>query len=202
MNKTIEEKVNEALQSINLEERNEAIVYASERLKYPSKKIAELTRLTIATIKTYVKKFINLLERAIKRFEEVVNAIIETVSEKPLYFTYIIDYYSNKELTNKLALKVGKTAREVDQRNEENEKRYADIYRVNKVFGKVRKVFAFESENDALIFEDTLRDFYTRKKGVIFVPNDRFLNVEYNEEELKADKKVNAILNLLSLVEA
>ncbi len=202
MTNTLEERVNNALQSYNLEERNEAIVYASERLNYPSKKIAELTRLTIATIKIYVKKFINLLEKAIRRFEQVVNEIIESISEKKAYFTYIIDYYSNKELTNKLALKVGKTAREVDVRNEENEKTYAYTYNVDKVFGKVRKVYAFETEQDALIFEDTLRDFYARQENAIYIPNDRFINVEFNEEKLNADKKVNIILSTLTLIKA
>lgn len=202
MTNTLEERVNNALQSYNLEERNEAIVYASERLNYSSKKIAELTRLTIATIKIYVKKFINLLEKAIRRFEQVVNEIIESISEKKAYFTYIIDYYSNKELTNKLALKVGKTAREVDVRNEENEKTYAYTYKVDKVFGKVRKVYAFETEQDALIFEDTLRDFYARQENAIYVPNDRFINVEFNEEKLNADKKVNIILSTLTLIKA
>jgi len=196
----IEEKVNEALKSVNLEERNEAIIYANKMLNYSNSKIAELTRLTIATIKIYVKKFINLLEKAIKRFEKVVNEIIESLSEKKLAYTYIIDYYADQELKIKLALKVGKTIQGVDVRNEQNEKTYADIYKVNKVYGKVRKIFAFENERDAEIFEDTLRDFYSRKENSIFIPNDRFINTDFNEEELKADKKVNAILNVLSLV--
>ena len=181
---TTEEKVNEALMCENLEIRNEAIVYASKKLNYKNSKIAEITLLTTGTIRNYVKKFIHLLQKAVKRFETIVVNWVK----KPT--TYIIEFYEDEEMTKLLFLKIGKT-KNLNQRLVSLKGGYKKTYGTEKIYAAVRKIYQFEDENDALSFENELRKFYQSKEESVYIKNDRFKNVRYNEKELETNQRLN-----------
>lgn len=191
----IETVINEALQQENLEIRNEAIVYASKKLNYRNSKIAKLTQLATSTIRAYVKKFINLLQKAIERFEKIIVKYIVRPT------TYIIMFYEDAEKTKPLFLKIGKTTN-LNNRHKALVNYYKKSYDLNNVYCDVKKIYQFEEEDDALTFENELRKFYKAKENSIYIKNDRFENVEFDETELKEDKRLNTFLNLLSTVYA
>ena len=191
----IETVINEALQNENLEIRNEAIVYASKKMNYKNSKIAQITRLATSTIRTYVKKFIDLLEKAIKRFEKIITKYLV----KPT--TYIIEFYEDEELTKPMFLKVGKTAN-LNNRHKQLKDYYKKSCKVENVYPLVKKIYQFEDEEDALTFENELRKFYKAKENSIFIKNDRFKNVKFDEKELNENERLNTFLGLLSTVYA
>ena len=179
----------------NLEIRNEAIVYASNRLNYRNSKIAKITSLAVSTIRTYVKKFFYLLEKAIERFEKIIVKYLV----KPT--TYIIEFYADEERTKPLFLKIGKTVN-LNQRLKSLKNGYKKSYNIEMVYPVVKKVYQFEEEDDALTFENELRKFYKAKKNATYIKNDRFLNVSFDEKELKENARLNKALDFLSTVYA
>ncbi len=191
----IETVINEALMNTNLEIRNEAIVYASNRLNYRNSKIAKITSLAVSTIRTYVKKFFYLLEKAIERFEKIIVKYLV----KPT--TYIIEFYADEERTKPLFLKIGKTVN-LNQRLKSLKNGYKKSYNIEMVYPVVKKVYQFEEEDDALTFENELRKFYKAKKNATYIKNDRFLNVSFDEKELKENARLNKALDFLSTVYA
>lgn len=191
----IEMVINEALTNTNLEIRNEAIVYASNRLNYKNSKIAQITSLAVSTIRTYVKKFFYLLEKAIERFEKIIVKYLVRPT------TYIIEFYADEERTKPLFLKIGKTVN-LNQRLKSLKNGYKKSYNIEMVYPVVKKVYQFEEEDDALTFENELRKFYKAKKNVTYIKNDRFLNVSFDEKELKENARLNKALDFLSTVYA
>ena len=189
---TIEERINEALaERDNLELRNEAIVYASERLKYSNRKLADLTELAIGTIRIYIKKFIHLLEKAIERFESVILDITKCPT------TYIMEFFTDRAKNRFICLKVGKTDY-LDKRENQLISEYKKKYNLDNIYVEVKKVFLFEDSDDALTFENELRKFYKKKKNARFIPNDRFEGVRYNQEEIENNVRLNEMLKMLS----
>lgn len=191
----IEMVINEALTNTNLEIRNEAIVYASNRLNYKNSKIAKITSLAVSTIRTYVKKFFYLLEKAIERFEKIIVKYLVRPT------TYIIEFYADEERTKPLFLKIGKTVN-LNQRLKSLKNGYKKSYNIEMVYPVVKKVYQFEEEDDALTFENELRKFYKSKKNATYIKNDRFLNISFDEKELKENARLNKALDFLSTVYA
>jgi len=191
----IETVINEALMNTNLEIRNEAIVYASNRLNYRNSKIAQITSLAVSTVRAYVKKFFYLLEKAIERFEKIIVKYLVRPT------TYIIEFYADEERTKPLFLKIGKTVN-LNQRLKSLKNGYKKSYNIEMVYPVVKKVYQFEEEDDALTFENELRKFYKAKKNATYIKNDRFLNISFDEKELKENVRLNKALDFLSTVYA
>ena len=143
--------------------------------------------MAVSTIETYIKKFINLLERAIARFEKIVKKFVK----KPA--TYIVEFYKDKELTDFAVLKVGTTERSFNVREKELVKSYKNL------FPSLKKIYFFEEEDDALIFESALRKFYKKKPNSKFIRNDRFENIRFDEKELEESEELQKQLKMLSL---
>ena len=61
---------------------------------------------------------------------------------------------------------------------------------------EVMHVFECETEDDALTMENVLRKFYKAKANSIFVPNDRFENIEFNKEEIENNSIIQSQYNL------
>ena len=194
-----------------MEERNCQIIYLYHILKWTPKKIGQLVGLANTTISGYVRKFKDLLSKAIELFEGKVVEIKQEIKTKAKnlsnrYVTfecehkvgdcaYIIEYYdSNKEF---VFLKVGMT-NNIERRISEH---LRDYYRkgFDTTYAVVKRLFFGEDEEDALTLENCLRKHYKRIENSGFIKRDRFSNVRYDREELQADIDTMTKINMFAI---
>lgn len=209
MNK-IEQNVREALQNPSTkDERNDAIIYAKEKLMYSNSELCELTGLAISTIRNYVTKFLQFLQRAIDRFEKHVKQALrqvfikdrvtyETKTNKDGCVAYFIEYFRDPEHTDFAFSKIGKTVH-VRQRIKEHlryyEKEYGELYPV------VKRLYYFTNDDDAQTMENMLRKFCKSQADCGFVKLDRFTGIRYNKKSLDNSEMLQKTISLLDYVE-
>ena len=206
----IEQNVREALVNPStLDERNDAIVYAKEKLLYSNREIADLTRLAISTVRNYINKFMCFLQRAINRFEKFVKEEIKQIflKDKVTYETktnqdgcvaYFVEYFRDAEHKDFAFSKIGKSVH-IRQRIKEHlryyEKDYGTLYPV------VKRLYYFTNEDDAQTMENMLRKFCKSQADCGFVKLDRFTNVRYSKKTLDNSELLRNTIALLDYVE-
>lgn len=181
----------------NMERRNAQIVYLND-IGWEEEEIAGLVGLTVATIRRYIIKFADLLEKAKQWFGKVITTISTRAREKfknPYIIyecehhkgdcAYIIEYFDDNK--NFLFLKVGMT-NNIGRRISEHMREYRkDEKYQNITYAKVKNLYYAEDEEDALTLENLLRKHYKKIENNGFIRRDRFSNVRYNIENLKND---------------
>lgn len=154
------------------------VVYLSKRLKLTTKKVAEITGYAISTVKTYARKFVDLLKTATdyfeKPFETVVQILCKNVGKANTEKCYLFKFYDN---TDKLLFsKIGTTTRSIKTRLKEEIKSYRkggfDI-------GKVEICEVINcGELPAEGAESICRAKFIKKYKGTFQKNDRFMEVD------------------------
>ena len=185
------------------ETRNLQIIYLDNILKIAREKIAEITGLAISTIKKYCNKFLDLLDKAkrlfnnglekarLSKLDEKIRWEVEP-TEKPC--GYCIEFYNGKKL---LWLKVGMTERPIRQRIKEHFAYYSKkgFENLNCV---VKKLYEVNSHEMAEIIESALREVYKKNHEDCFIKNDRFKGIAYTGEEQQDER----FLSFLALAQA
>lgn len=170
--------------------RNEWIVYAYQILQLECEDIADKTMLAISTIKTYIRKFAHLLDKAKlifdeiyfvkkerKKYSDMIVSNVDTLdnaNEKCYLFRF---YDENKNL---VCSKVGTTTRKVVQRLKEElrTKTYADCR-----FAIIDRVYDC-GDIPAEGLESRIRAEYIKKYPNSFKKNDRFINTYFDLKEI------------------
>lgn len=146
--------------------------------------IAEITRYTISTIKTYCSKFKNLLEQAKEIFSKrkqkgsYENRITWEVSPNNNPCAYALEFYNGGEY---LWLKVGMTAQDLIERIKQHFKNYGKKYK--ELTCVVKNLYEVETPERAEMLESAMRECYKETDPHAFQRNDRFLGVKYNTLE-------------------
>lgn len=189
----------------NMEVRNAQIVYLAEVCGMTASEIAKFVDLAVSTIRGYIKKFSNLLEKAKQWFGNQGKKVVEKIKEKCnvtdlVTFencvpkkgdcAYIIEYFDSQH--NFLFLKVGMT-NDIIRRTKEHLKYYCKSTRENPngwdaTYAIVKELHFAEDEEDALTLENLFRKHYKNIPDSGFIKRDRFSFVRYNKEELQNDK--------------
>ena len=168
----------------NMEVRNAQIVYMYHELKMYPKEISKYVDLALSTIRNYVRKFIDLLDKAKQWFANSYKYIGE-IKNAPC--AYILEFFNvNNE---KMFLKVGKT-KHIETRISQLLKEY-NAKRV-----EIKQIFYTKTENFAEMVESMLREHYQNVKNCGFVKMDRFTKAIYNFEELKNDYLLQKTLEI------
>ena len=96
-----------------------------------------------------------------------------------------ISYLIYLEKNGNIYLKVGKTSNWYRRKHQYKESGYTVL--------EIIHFFKWETDNQALEFEDVLRDYfkekYRGKKKQVFCPKDRFLNGYVSQKDLRALKR-------------
>ena len=159
------------------------VIYLSEVKKLPPKKISEYVDYAISTIRNYIWKFKDLLSRAIAFFEKGIETIIQ---QKKEFYAYIMYIWSKKKL---MYVKIGYSC-DPKRRAKEHLKKYG----ATEV--ETLKLYSFDNDDDAYTMENILRKYFKNKEGSIFIPRDRFQNVQCTKEDIDfLDSKYNFVLN-------
>lgn len=182
----------------DIEVRNAQIVYLANECKMSAKEIAKYVDLAVSTIKSYIYKFANLLEKAKEFFGEqgkkVANRIKEKCNVKDIVTfdnctpkvgdcAYIIEYFDSQH--NFLFLKVGMT-NNIKRRINEHLRDYSKKG-IDTTYAVVKELHFAEDEEDALTLENLYRKHYKAIANNGFIKRDRFSLVRYNKEELQKD---------------
>ena len=138
--------------------------------------ILKVCRYVRSTIRTYIKKYENMLDEAKKFFKKTWVVIQENIlhkkdfrSRKPHaqdYCAYIIECFKGN---NFKFLKVGKAS---DFEGRMREHLRCKLYDIDGI--RVNHVFNYYTEEQALAQEKNLRSFYQNTKGFTLTRNDRF----------------------------
>lgn len=154
------------------------VVYLSAHLKMAKKKVAEITGYAISTVKTYTRKFIDLLNAAKEYFEKPIALVIQILcgdlgkakNEK----CYLFKFYDNSD--NLLFSKVGTTTRAVKTRLKEEIKAYRKSgFDIGKA--EICKVIDC-GDIPAEGAESFCRAVFIKQFPHTFKKNDRFMNVD------------------------
>ena len=139
---------------------------------FTAEKIAEITKYAISTVKTYIKKFANLLDEAIKLFKKISIKLKQEVVGRTEQ-VYLFKFYFNNHI---VCSKVGTTTRLAEQRMKEELKYYEkhgmkiDDYEICSVIdcGDIPAEGA----------ESYTRAQFIKRFPKAFVKNDRFFDVD------------------------
>jgi len=160
------------------------ILYLKEQLKMAYSEIAEIVGYAVSTVKTYCNKYREQIAEALDLFfyrRKRTPANVEWECEKGengLYSAYVCEIYNND---TRLYLKIGYSAQVVDRMKAHatNKK-----YNSNRVI--VKRVYYFDSEEQALSMENLLRKYYKEKNHEIdFIKKDRFTAQIPTSEDFK-----------------
>lgn len=168
----------------NIEVRNAQIVYMNKILGYTPKKISQYVDLALSTIRNYIRKFADLLEKAKLWFED---SYIYSGEIKNSPCAYILEFFDGNN--KKMFLKVGKT-KHIEIRISQ----LITKYKAKRV--EIKKIFYAKSENFAEMIESMLREHYQNIANCGFIRLDRFTNVNYNDEELKNNSFLQKTLKI------
>lgn len=194
----------------DLEVRNAQIVYLAKECNMKAEEIANYVDLAINTIKTYIRKFAGLLEKAKQWFGEQGKKIITKVKEKCNVTSlvtfenctpkvgncaYIIEYFDSKH--NFVFLKVGMTnniKRRINEHLRDYTKKGFDT-----TYAVVKELHFAEDEEDALTLENLYRKHYKSITNNGFIKKDRFTFVRYNKEDLQNDKELQTRVQMFEV---
>ena len=140
---------------------------------FDPEEIAKYVDYAVSTIKTYIKKFANLLESAKKIFYHItLKTKKEIKGERQI--VYLFKFYdSNNEL---ICSKVGTTTRLVEQRLKEEIKYYRD-HDIDVDHAEICSTFDC-GELPAEGAESQTRAAFIKRYPKAFCKNDRFFNVD------------------------
>lgn len=163
-------------------EKHLQVVYLYHAMNMATKEIAKITDYAVSTVKIYAKKFENLLNEAIKFFKKRISKPIEKK-----HCAYLI---SLKDIKNvNFQTKVGYTGY-FNRRMKQLLRSYSKVADI-----EVIKIYYFEDEDTALMMESAMRKHFKKKTNAIFVPKDRFENIEVTAEDIKKlDEKYEKLL--------
>ena len=162
----------------NIQIKRMQVVYLSAHLKMAKKKVAEITGYAISTVKTYTRKFIDLLSAAKEYFEKpialVIQILCDDLGKAKNEKCYLFKFYDNSDKL--LFSKVGTTTRAVKTRLKEEIKTYRksgfDI-------GKAEICKVIDCGNvPAEGAESFCRAAFIKQFPHTFKKNDRFMNVD------------------------
>ena len=193
----------------NLEVRNAQIVYLAEECGMGASEISKYVDLAVSTIRTYIKKFANLLEKAKEWFGDKAKQLVSKVKEKCNVTdivtyncehhkgdcAYIIEYFDSQH--NFVFLKVGMT-NNIDRRVGEH-LRYYTNRGWDTTYAVVKELHFAEDEEDALTIENCLRKHYKKIDNCGFIKRDRFEFVRYNKEDLQQDNILQEQLKMFAI---
>lgn len=167
--------------------RQAQVIYLKEVLKKEYKEIAEITGYAISTVRSYVKKFFDLLEYAKNIFEEEIAETVKKVRmtkyDKMIdnngldiatpkgEVCYLFEFYDDAK--NLLCSKVGTTKRTVRQRLKEElaSKTYKGMGATHAIVNRVYECGEMPAEG----LESLIRSEYIKKYPKSFKKNDRFI---------------------------
>lgn len=168
--------------------RQAQVIYLHEVLKKCFDEIAEITGYAIATVKSYIKKFADLLDYAKsifgkiknKRRSKYDNAINENgydidIDNKEL--CYLFEFYDSNN--NLVCSKVGTTTRTVRTRLREELKAYS---KMGVTSAKVNRIYDC-GEYPAEGLESLIRSKYIKLYPKAFKKNDRFFDKYFDLAE-------------------
>ena len=166
------------------------LVYLNDN-GFTPEEIAKWTDYAISTIKTYIKKYSELLETAKKTFYHVTQKV-KKVLKSGKQLVYLYKFYGVEEL---ICSKVGTTTRLPEQRLKEEIKYYANhgIAIDHAEICSVIDCGAIPAEGA----ESITRAFFIRKYPEAFCKNDRFFGVDISTRTF--NKVVNDYLSGTSL---
>lgn len=182
----------------NLEVRNAQIVYMAEELEMTPSEIKKYVNLAVSTIKTYIYKFADLIDKAREWFGDKTKQVINKLKEKCGFedtitydnctpkagdCSYIIEYFDSER--NFLFLKVGMT-NNISRRVKEHLKYYVN-HGYDTAYAVVKEIHYAEDEEDALTLENLYRKHYKAIPDCGFIKRDRFATIRYDKEELEQD---------------
>lgn len=165
-------------------------VYLYEVMKYSYEQISEITHYAVSTVKNYVRRFADLLEKAREWFEGKVTKRARTNYTNRIEWNCedIENGANNKELfylirafdenNNLLFSKVGTTTKSTETRMKQH------LYYYNRHNCPVAKIIVdrvFDcGEVPAECFESFFRAYYIKKYKGSFKKNDRFFGIEFD----------------------
>ena len=180
--------------------RNAQIVYLAKEKGLTATEISNYVTLAVSTIKTYIRKFVGLLEQAKEWFEDKIvkiynkNNVVYECEYKKGDCAYIIEYFNS---ANKFVfLKIGMT-NNIQRRVTECIRKYKESYDVT--YAVVKKLYFAKDEEDALTLENLLRQHYKKIADCGFIKRDRFSKIRYNNEELERDIDCNKKMQLFAI---
>lgn len=170
-------------ENLTCEEAHAQIVYLREVKKYGYELIAHITHYAVSTVKTYCRKFRDLLEKAKQIFGMVKNKVRERfhkvyndrVHFEVLYKSqpcaYVIELKNSSNKT--VFLKVGKANDALERfTGILKTAKYAKEYDITHIV--VKELYYCQNEDDALTIENELRKSYKQEYPDAYVRNDRF----------------------------
>lgn len=162
----------------DVETRRCQLVYLKHCKNETWEKISEITNYAISTVKNYVKKFADLLEKAMELFDK--RRCAPKVEGKQL--CYLVKFYDSKGKI--IFSKIGTTTRDINTRIKEHLVYYTE---------KVKRPFDIKSYKlESLIdcgeipaegLESDIRSKFIKKFPREFIKNDRFFGIELSVEE-------------------
>ena len=159
-------------------EKHLQVVYLYSRLRLTAEKVAKITGYAVSTVKTYARKFVDLLKAATEYFEEPFNTVIKvlcpSLGKAKAEKCYLFKFYDNAD--NLLFSKIGTTTRAIKARLKEEIKAYRkggfDI-------GKAEICEVIDcGELPAEGAESICRAEFIRQYKGTFKKNDRFMGVD------------------------
>lgn len=193
----------------NLEVRNAQIVYLAEECGMEANEISKYVDLAVSTIRTYIRKFANLLEKAKEWFGDKAKQLAQKIKEKCNVTdivtyncehhkgdcAYIIEYFDSQH--NFVFLKVGMT-NNINRRVGEH-LRYYTNRGWDTTYAVVKELHFAEDEEDALTIENCLRKHYKKIDNCGFIKRDRFEFVRYDKKDLQQDNILQEQLKMFAI---
>lgn len=154
------------------------VVFLTRVLHFTYEVVSEITRYAISTIRTFYYRFKDCVEKA-KQIFQYNDCIIWDAAPTDKACGYVLEFWDGNKL---LFLKIGMTTN-IQRRVKEHLRNYNKNKRYEKLICKVKMVYETSSEENAIIIEAALREFYKEKYKNAYIRQDRFLGVSYQQEE-------------------
>lgn len=151
------------------------VVYLREALNKTYDQIAAITRYAVSTVKTYVRKFADLLEWAKQCFtdgETHATGLLWNVFNSPgTPCAYVVQF---KDTRNNIVMtKIGSAGKGAEQRIPSMWRKYRKDYpQIDTCI--VQQLYFTKCDDDALTVENELRKSYKARYPESFEPKDRF----------------------------
>lgn len=162
------------------------VVYLKEVMNKTCAEIADITGYAVNTVRSYAKKFLDLLEWARSIFErqsrrnydEIINSNGYNIKERLGEICYLFEFYNADNVL--ICSKVGTTTRTIRQRliEELRSKTYKDMGITNAVVNRVYECGNLPAEG----LESLIRSEYIKKYPKSFKKNDRFIGEKFDFE--------------------
>jgi len=179
----MERKYNVFEKQTDIEVRNAQIVYMYHILNMKPHEIKNYVDLALGTIRTYVRKFADLLDKAKKWF--CTNIFKGEIKVQPC--AYIVEFFDKNNI--RLFLKVGKS-NNLKRRIKEHLNKYGAFR------AEIKEVFYTKTNNYALMVESMLREHYQNIKNCGYIEQDRFTNAIYSHLDLEQNENLQTILKM------